>query len=590
MFRKLLASCGVAACGLLAAPALAQQPSFQLVVRAPNELRAMLERHLELRRYQQVTDLDDAEISRLLVLAEKDARELLATQGHFVPTIRITREGANPPTLVVEVEPGPVAKISGVELEFMGDIATSTERDAVTQREGIRKDWSLPAGQGFTQQNWQSAKANAMRALLARRYPAAQIADSLADIDASTQRVGLGVKLDSGAVFHLGPMRVTGIERYDPVLLPRLARLAEGSIYDQERIVQAQLRLTGSGYFDSAFIFIDPQSDPAAAPVQVTVREAPLQKVVLGLGFSTDGGARASVEHTHNRFPVVGWRAVTKLQAEQKSPFAQTEWTSIPGEDGWRWAVQARGERLDDDRLVTLSQRLRLGRLRAEDRIDRNVYVQYEHTTTLNPRNVVLSPLETGAGSAVSANYVWQGRYFNDKTYPTAGHGLGFELGAGLTLAGDHSIFQRTLLRGLQFRPLEHGRLQFRAELGAVFARKAALLPATQLFRTGGDTTVRGYRFQEIGIPLPGGVVGPGRYLAVGSVEWQRPLPRWAGLEHTVFVDAGAVADRVGELHPQAAVGTGARYRSPVGPLDVAIAYGIKTRKFRLHFNAGFLF
>ena len=56
-------------------------------------------------------------------------------------------------------------------------------------------------------------------------------------------------------------MRVTGVQRYDPVLVPRLARLAPGSIYDQDEVVQAQLRLAGSGYFDSAFVYVDPQGE-----------------------------------------------------------------------------------------------------------------------------------------------------------------------------------------------------------------------------------------------------------------------------------------------------------------------------------------
>jgi translocation and assembly module TamA len=118
-------------------------------------------------------------------------------------------------------------------------------------------------------------------------------------------------------------------------------------------------------------------------------------------------------------------------------------------------------------------------------------------------------------------------------------------------------------------------------------------VPATQLFRTGGDTSVRGYKYLDIGVPLPGGLVGPGRYLAVGSVEWQRPIRRRGNVtpfEHTVFVDAGAVADKPGDLKPKVGVGTGVRWRSPVGPIEAAIAYGVQARKLRLHFTAGFVF
>ena len=597
MIRMLIAAAGLAALCLLAPAAWAQQQqqaAFDLVVRvADDDLRELLERNLELRRYREVTDLDDAELARLVVLGEKDARELLATQGYFAPQVRITRESGARPSLVVTVEPGARTRVSEAKIDFEGDIGRSTDPEAVAQREGIRSGWDLPAGRPFTQTGWDRAKSEATRQLLARRYPAGRISYSLADVDAASGTARLGLRLDSGALFRLGPMRVTGVERYDPVLVPRLARLSPGMVYDQEKVVQAQLRLSGSGYFDSAFIYVDPESDPDAAEVQVTVREARLQKVVLGVGFTTDGGPRVTVEHIHNRVPAIGWRAVTKLQAERRNPFAQTEWTAIPDEDSWRWSVLARGERLDDDRLVTHSQRLRAGRFQLGDHIDRHWYVQYERSTVQNPRDVVLTPLDVGAGSAVSVNYIWTGRYFDNPQAPTSGFGFGFELGGGVTLAGDRSPFQRTLVRWLGYRPFKTGRLQLRTEAGAVFARDSATLPATQLFRTGGDTTVRGYKYLDIGVPLPEGLVGPGRYLAVGSLEWQRPIVRRGQptlFEHTVFVDAGAVADKPGDLRPKVGVGTGVRWRSPVGPIEAAIAYGVQPRKLRLHLTAGFVF
>lgn len=592
MFRKLIA---VAALALVAPAAAPAAPAFTLAVQAPDPLKQILEKNLELRRYEELDDLDDAEIARLIVLAEQDARELLATQGYFTPAIRITREAGTPPTVRVAVQPGPRTMVTAVDLGFEGDIATSTEPDAVAQREGIRRNWDLGVGQPFTQTTWDQAKSNAMRRLLARRYPAARTSYSLADIDGAAASAHLGLRLDSGPVFHLGELHVTGVQRYDPVLVPRLARLPVGMVYDQEKIVEAQLRLTGSGYFDSAFIFIDPESDPAAAPPQVSVREAPLQKMVLGLGFTTDGGPRATVEHTHNRLPGLGWRAVTKLQLERKNPYLQTEWTAIPDPGGWRWSTLARVERLDDDRLVTNSQRYRFGRFQLNDRIERNMFVQVERAQVENPREVVLTPLDTGAGSAVTANYIWTGRYFDSPQIPTRGYGVGVELGTGITLAGPHRPFQRGLVRWIGYHPFSRGkgRIQLRAEAGAVLAARDTRVPATALFRTGGDTTVRGYGYLDIGVPLPGGLVGPGRYMTVASAEYQRPVS-WRGrltaFEQTLFVDTGAVADHAGEMRPQVGIGSGLRWRSPAGPVEGALAYGVQAHRFRLHFSAGFVF
>ena len=569
--------------------------AFDIAVRAPTEVRELLEKHLELQRYRAVTDLDEAELARLIVLAERNVRNLVGTLGYFSPDIRITREGSvnERPVIVVAVDPGQATDIGPVALTFAGDIAASPDTDAMAQRTEIERDWRLPTGLRFTQDGWSGAKTQALRQLVARRYPAGKLAGSLADVDAPSRTASLTVNLDSGPLYRLGPMEITGVERYDPVLVPRLARLNQGDIYDLNQLVQAQQRLASSGYFDSAYVFINPENDPLAVPVQVQVREARLQKVVLGVGVTTDSGPRASVEHTHHRVPGIGWRAVTKLQLEKKSPFAQTEWTSIPDDANWRWGVLGRVERINDNELITRAQRLRFGRSQVGDRIDRNIYLQYDRANVQGAGLLGNSAAETGDGSALTANYVWTGRYFDSLPFPSKGYALGFELGVGTTLGQDRQPFTRTVGRWLGIKTLERGRIAMRAEAGAVLAKDTANIPATQLFRTGGDNTVRGYGYRDIGIPLANGVVGPGRYLTVGSVEWQRPITlkgRPSEFEHTVFIDAGAVADKPQNLRPSFGIGTGVRWKSPIGPLQIDLAYGLKVKQVRLHISVGFVF
>ena len=575
--------------------AVPEVTAFDITIRAPDPVRELLEKHLELQRYRAVTDLDDAELQRLMVLAERNVRNLVGTLGYFSPAIEITREGGvnQRPVIMVAVDPGQATTIGEVAIGFAGDIGSSADVDAVAQRAEIERDWRLPAGRPFTQDAWSGAKTHALRQLVARRYPAGRLAGSLADVDAPSRTASLRVDLDSGPLYRLGPMQVTGIERYDPVLVPRLARLKQGDVYDLSKLVEAQQRLASSGYFDSAYVFIEPENDPASVPVQVQVREAKLQKVVLGVGVTTDSGPRASVEHTHLRVPGTGWRATTKLQLEKKSPFAQSEWTSIPDDASWRWGVLGRVERINDNELITQAQRLRFGRSQAGDRIDRNIYVEYDRANVQGTGLQGNSALDAGDGSALTANYVWTGRYFDSLPFPSRGYALGIELGAGTTLGQDRQPFTRTVGRWLGIRPLSSGRIAMRAEAGAVLSKDTARIPSTQLFRTGGDTTVRGYGYRDIGIPLANGVVGPGRYLAVGSIEWQRPIMlkgQISEFEHTVFVDAGAVADKPQDMRPSVGIGTGVRWRSPIGPLQIDLAYGLKVKQARLHISVGFVF
>jgi translocation and assembly module TamA len=146
------------------------KPSFTLDIRAPNNVRELLDRHLELQRYRAVPDLDEAELARLARLADRDARELLGTLGYFSPTIDIRREPAGPdgvPTVVVDVAPGVQTTVGSVDITFEGDIQGSEEPQAIIQRARIRDAWSLPAGRPFTQDGWDDAKAAAVRELVA---------------------------------------------------------------------------------------------------------------------------------------------------------------------------------------------------------------------------------------------------------------------------------------------------------------------------------------------------------------------------------------------------------------------------------------
>jgi translocation and assembly module TamA len=52
------------------------------------------------------------------------------------------------------------------------------------------------------------------------------------------------------------------------------------------------------------------------------------------------------------------------------------------------------------------------------------------------------------------------------------------------------------------------------------------------------------------------------------------------------------VADSAAALQRNVAVGVGAgaRWKSPIGPLQIDLAYGVKTQQVRLHVSVGFVF
>ena len=313
--------------------------------------------------------------------------------------------------------------------------------------------------------------------------------------------------------------------------------------------------------------------------------------------------------------PGIGWRALSKLQLERADQLLSTEWSAPLNDKGWRWITSAQAARQIDGFDTTTSQRVRLGQAQTTPGLDRSFFLQYDRALAVNSAIRSLSP--SRAEASITGNYAWTTRRFDTTPFPNRGFGLGVEMGAGTTLEGSRRPFGRTVARWLGYLPLGQaagtgssptplgvarpakdvpggaGRLVMRLEGGAVWAKGDTPVPETQLFLTGGDTSVRGYGLRDIGVPQADGGVSPGRYMAVASVEWQRPIWR-SGVrspwETVLFIDAGAVAEKPADLDPHLGVGGGLRYNSPVGPLRMDIGYGVKTRDWRLHFNVGFSF
>jgi len=574
--------------------------AFTLQVRAPKEVRDYLEKHLELQRFRAFPDLQERELSRLLGAADANARELLATLGYFSPDIQIDLtktpdDRRAPRAIVVTVDPGERTTIKALDLRFQGDIETGPTTSRPEAR--ARAAWSLNPGESFTQEAWDDAKKNSLRALQKRRYPTASLANSRADIDADTHQAALSATFDSGPAYRFGPLHLKGMKRYDAEGIKNIARLPTGAVYDETELLDAQQRLASSGYFDAVFLTLDPDAQqPGAAPVTAQVREAPLQKAIFGIGVSTDSGMRLSLDHTYNQLPWLGWRALTKLSFDREAKVLGTEWTALPGANGWRWVAGAQLQREATGDYQVNSTQWRFGRSQSTDHIDRNYALQYDSAVSQGP----MAPPES---TALSLNTGWTGRYFDSKTAPASGWGLAAEFGVGTTLRPERDPFVRALARGLYFQPLakvtapdgssRRARIALRTEVGAVLARPGAQIPVTQLFLTGGDTTVRGYSLRSIGARTESDQLFGGRYLAVASAEWQRPLVfggTVSDFESALFVDVGAVADRVADLRARVGVGAGLRWRSPVGPLQTDLAYGVQAKQLRLHLRLGFTF
>ena len=214
--------------------------------------------------------------------------------------------------------------------------------------------------------------------------------------------------------------------------------------------------------------------------------------------------------------------------------------------------------------------------------------------------------------STVSTDLVRDTR--DDPFEPTGGSVIVLDVEVAGRQIGSEVGFAKTVMQGFVYRRWPGSRrviLAVGAQLGlaAGFPRDVQVtdaagntvlaevrdLPASERFFAGGDTTVRGFALDRLGVHQ--GQLPPGR-LSEATID-SKGFPKggnamlvlnsevrfrlWGNLGAVAFLDAGNVFDLVGSLDLgkiRGAVGVGIRYGSPIGPIRVDLGFKLDRGRF----------
>lgn len=572
---------------------------WQLAIEAPSPLDKLLGTYLDLARFQEESGRDQSlgirrsELRRLVVSAPEQARALLEAEGYFNAriTTRVSDEVPEQPVVVrIRVEPGPRTVVSKVQFVFEGDLDTrlgNSDPLAQSLLDKLESGWGLPEGKVFRQADWSAAKNAALARMRADGYPTATWSGTSVTVDAEKQTARLFLVADSGPGFAFGDIRVEGLRRQPASAVVNLAPFHKGEPYSEKKLLDWQERIQKLNLFDSVFVSTDLDPTQAGAtPVVVQLHEQPMQTATAGIGISSDTGPRVSGEHLHRHVFGLDWQSKTRLQIGRNASSGQLDLTSHPWPGRRRGLISLQGSYLvDSDDAVTTSQYLRLGQLREGERLERTDYLEFQRAEVKSADKVVVSN-----ASAVSGTSQWIFRDVDSQILPTKGSTSMAQITGGRTYSAldEEGYFGRGYARVTLYQPLwAHWYASVRAEAGQVFARDTVSVPDTLLFRAGGDDSVRGYAYRSLGVVRDNVVVG-GRAMSTGSIELAHPLSaKVPSLWGAVFLDAGDAADRFGDLQPKVGYGLGIRWRSPVGPLRLDLAYGNEVQRWRMHFSVG---
>jgi translocation and assembly module TamA len=151
---------------------------------------------------------------------------------------------------------------------------------------------------------------------------------------------------------------------------------------------------------------------------------------------------------------------------------------------------------------------------------------------------------------------------------------------------GSDASFLQLHARASWFQGLgARDRVIVRGEIGHTFTDALVEMPPSLRFYAGGDRSIRGYNYREVG-PRIGDFGLGAKNVITASGEYEHYFnPTWG---MAAFVDSGSAFD--GKVPDwRTGVGVGLRWRSPVGPVRIDIAHGLDhpDSPFTLHLNIG---
>lgn len=549
---------------------LACSAAQAITLSAPEPVQALLKTYVVL----PASLPDDTARATFMHRARREIDELLSTEGYFAPSVTLHPAGPDG-NQIIEVIPGPRTLVSQLNIEFSGDLA-SPEHQARIKR--LRDAWELKTGAPFRSQDWERAKAALLASVTEADYAAAQITSSQASVDPATASATLTIVIDSGPAFRFGALQVSGLKRYNKNLVLRQSPFHTGEPYRRSLLLSFQARLQSMPQFSSVIVNLSPDAiTHLAAPVQVVITEAKTRRVAVGIGYSSNNGARSEINYLNHNFMGSAYNFSGLLRMEQKRQTLSFGLDTQPDDKGYllSWGIGSEATQIEG--LKTRRNKLGVTRSRTRGKIEIQTGIHWQQEIQ-NPAGGIQTTTQ-----ALVPDWQWHRRAVDDLLYPRRGTVTELRIGGGSRNLLSSQDFLRSYAREQIWWPVgERDSLSLRFEAGLTAAPSRLGIPQEYLFRAGGTQSVRGYAYQSLGVQDASAIVG-GRSMVTGSIEYIHWLNHDWGA--AVFTDTGGVSDVLRTMRLSTGYGSGVRWRSPVGPLALDLAWGEASHALQLHFS-----
>ena len=556
-------------------PAKADEEPRLKVQGGTEEQRQNIEAFVSMRRYE--CELPAFRERGIIRSTEDRALQALRALGHYQPKIGVTITRTETCwDLMVTVEPGPVVRIVEVDVRVEGDGAEDPFFVAIVSDPGVTP------GDPLRHDAHDRLRSRLVGIAADRGYFDAELTESRLLVDPEANDARITLWMNTGRRYRFGEITLEQDILHEE-FVARLFPFQGGDPYSSAQVIQMQRNLNDSGYFQA--VRVRPrQDDRMAGEVPILAEVEPRKRTAyeMRLGFSTDIGPRLGLALDRRYANRWGHRYEAELEISDKRSGVGFSY-DIPLRDPLNDSLALFATYRTEDTGTSESERFQIGASRVQRhssgwRTTQGIRYEYEDFTVGEVSDISRLLIPSYRISRTKAD---------DPLYPRNGYrvdmlGQGASENLGSTISFLQGRANAKLIHGL-----EAGRLILRGEAGVTAGAGVEELPSSLRFFAGGDTSVRGFGFQQLGpVDDEGNVIG-GRHLLVGSVEYDYPIGK-GNWSVATFLDLGNAYNDFNDYELKGGGGVGLRWRSPVGPLRLDLAHAPDSKdNFRIHFTMG---
>jgi translocation and assembly module TamA len=541
-----------------------------------DDIRKNIEQSLSIANPRDKKKLTGFEIIQLHARARAEIQEAVAPFGYYGVTTdaRLDSIGDGHYRARYLVTLGEPVRVRNVDVSVTG---TGKDRKPFPE---LANDFPLREGDILDQRVYQRRKNTFAAAAADSGYLDAEFTAGTLLVDRENHVADIHLQFDTGHRYRFGNV-VFDSTAVDRSVLRSYLTFKRGDPFRYDRLVAFQSALGGTSYFSrvEAVARRDLAID-YEVPIQVKLTPQRPRRFEIGVGYGTDTGPRALFGMELRRLNRAGHRFNGRVNVSEIELSLNAEYF-VPSRypDTHAYSLNATIERLDPVAYDT--DRMAFGPTRSQPRFGwlESISIAYEREDYTVGSDGGVTNLTIGGVS-------YQYKRTDDDIYPGKGYRIDLAArGSHVGMLASQSFLSMTaFLKGVR-RVHPRIRLIGRVQTGWTSTSTFRDLPPTIRFFAGGDNSVRGYAYQSLGpLDADGRVIG-GRFLGVGSAEVEVGL--FGKFAAAVFYDAGNAFDGIDDGTVEQGLGSGLRWRSPVGPIRLDIGWALHHDDWQVHFTMG---